>query len=193
MALHFVSSSILTSTDGVDFNEEVTIDTEETRRQKIKAEQDSKKSLYDQLREKQAAKDDEFESTRKAMYQPGKLDEEDVAYIEELERKQKKINSSRLEHEERLLEEFRSAKCSVNVAVSASSSSTAGAASNSSIQDLLAFPPPKSEEPAVSVTFIKKKRRLEVESGPPAPAHAPAPAPVSALSGLAAYGSDDDE
>jgi hypothetical protein len=78
------------------------------------------------------------------------------------------------------------------VAVSASSSSsTAGAASNSSIQDLLAFP--KSEEPAVSVTFIKKKRRLEVESGPPAPAHAPAPAPVSALSGLAAYGSDDDE
>lgn len=159
MALHFVSSSILSSSDGVEFNEEVILDTEETRKQKLKAEQDSKKSLYSQLQERQAAKDEEFEANRKKLYATATLDEEDVAFMEELESKQVKLKSARALDEEKALEHFRQAKS--ETVYSALPTNNAALPLSSEYALNIPLKPEKSILDIAPVIILKKKRKIE--------------------------------
>ena len=201
MALHFISSSILKEGDGFEEREEVTVDTEETRRQRLKAEQDSKKSLFAQLQERQMLKDEEFEANRKKIFAPPPgLNEDDVEYFNELQSTKDKIKSLRAQQEDQALEEFRLAS---HERVSSSSAASAAAPPL-----VLSIPAKAERAPEMAAVTITKKRRLDrapaVAAVLPLPASQPAPTsvpkpnpavdePSSALLGLASYGSDDDD
>lgn len=193
MALHFISSSILKEGDGFEEREEVTVDTEETRRQRLKAEQDSKKSLFAQLQERQMLKDEEFEANRKKIFAPPPgLDNEDVNYFNDLESTKEKLKSLRAQQEDQALEEFRLA-----------SHERVSSSSESAQPVVLSIPAKAERAPEMAAVTITKKRRLgttpavapaPAAQSPVAPLPLPAdPKPSSALLGLASYGSDDDE
>ena len=175
MALHFVSSAVLTSDDGVSFDEQA-VDNADARKTRAEAQQEHK-SLYAQLAARQASKDDEREASRKQALGTRALDEEDVAFFNELEKKEELRKYARAEDEEKLLESFRTAKSeAVYSALPTESASTA--------TTILAFPPSKPEkDDLVAVTFVKKKRKAE--AAPTAPAAAPA-APAAAAPPAAA-------
>ena len=81
MAIRFVSTSILKATSDGDFEtgEEVPIDTEETRQQKIDLEKKSNKPLFMQLAERKERQQEEYDANTKKIFAPPQgLDEDDV-------------------------------------------------------------------------------------------------------------------
>ena len=201
MALHFISSSILKESDGIDEAEEVSVDTEETRKARIKAEQDSKKSLHQQLQERQALKDEEFEANRRKIFAPPPgLDEEDVEYFNDLQSTKDKMKSLRAIQEDQALEEFRHAAQDRVFSLAASASQDAGAhAANSSSGGAytLSIPDKANKAPEMAAMTIVKKRRIGAEGGggdkrvtmvadPHAAALAPPPPPAAAAAAAAA-------
>lgn len=79
MALHFVKTSVLTSTDGIDFSNEESIESDETRKAKKEAEENSRKPLFQQLADLRDKKQEEYDLNRKAIFAPPTaLDEDDV-------------------------------------------------------------------------------------------------------------------
>lgn len=66
MALHFVSTSVLSSSDGIAYEKEDVKNTEETRLAKI-AQQKESKPLYQQLAEQKEIKDAEYEANSKLL------------------------------------------------------------------------------------------------------------------------------
>ena len=181
MALHFVSRAVLTSDDGVSFDEQA-VDNADARKTRAEAQQEHK-SLYAQLAARQASKDDEREASRKQALGTRALDEEDVAFFNELEKKEELRKSARAEDEEKLLESFRTAKSeAVYSALPTESASTA--------TTILAFPPSKPEkDDLIAVTFVKKKRKAE--AAPTAPAAAPAAPAAPAAAAPPAVASTD--
>jgi hypothetical protein len=200
MALHFVPSAVISEGADGELVEEV-LDTEETRRQRLKAEQDGKQSLYLQLAARQAAKDDEYEANRKMILGGAKVDEEDVAFFEELDAKQALRKNARAQEEEKLVEGFRAAKSE------AMYSTLSQQPSADSVPVALVIPAKVDKSSSAldttSLNIVKKRRRAEeggaevkVDAGAevrPSSITEPQPsAPPSVLATLAAYGSDDD-
>jgi len=109
MAIHFVSTSILSSTDGVDFSTEVSIDTEEGKRARADAAKGDN-SLYDQLEERKKAKDEEYETNGKLMRGTKGMDEEDLEFFEDLAEKEAKARASTQHQENEALQQFREAQ-----------------------------------------------------------------------------------
>jgi len=194
MALHFVSSAILTSNDGIDFDE-AAVDSAEVRKARAKAEQDGKKSLFQQLADRQAQKDEEYETNRKLLLGSsiGKVDEEDVEFLEAQAEAKELRRTVQIREEEKLLEGFRAAKSEAVIATVAP------------VQLL----PEKPEKPAlleVPITFVKKKKRKidgseekdkdkdkeSVQGGTESICPLPSTTPAAGLLGIADYGSDTD-
>jgi len=61
MTLRFIETSILESSDGLNFEVETRLDSEETRKAKAEADRASNKPLYQQLAEKKAREKEEHE------------------------------------------------------------------------------------------------------------------------------------
>lgn len=187
MALHFVPSAVISEGADGELVEEV-LDTEETRRQRLKAEQDGKQSLYQQLAARQAAKDDEYEANRKMMLGGAKVDEEDVAFFEELDAKQALRKTARAQEEDKLIEGFRAAK-------SEAMYSTLSQPLADSVPVALVIPAKADKSSSAldttSLNIIKKRRRIEDGGAAHAASDVAEPQP-SVLATLAAYGSDDD-
>ena len=107
MSINFVSTSVLSSDNGIDYNTEVAIEDESTRKARLDRESASAKPLYEQLREQQMRKQDEYDKNTKLMRAPPRgMDEEDVAFFEDLEERKNKIKGQRSTNEEKLLANF---------------------------------------------------------------------------------------
>ena len=112
MSLSFVKSAVLSSTDGVSHNEEVTVDSSEAEALRKRGET---KSLFAQLQENKDAEMAEEEERRRAMREAMSLNEEDCAHLDSLEitKREKEMAKHKLEEEE--LAVFRAAKTYLEV------------------------------------------------------------------------------
>lgn len=82
MALHFVSTSVLTSEDGIQFSKEESLETEEAKKLRQNQERQANKPLYLQLAERQDEKQIEYDKVTKLINAPPKgLDEEEYEYV----------------------------------------------------------------------------------------------------------------
>lgn len=78
MALHFVSTSVLTSEDGIDFSKETQLETEEAKKIRLEREKVGSKPLFMQLAEQQDKQQLERDKITKLIFAPPKgLDEEE--------------------------------------------------------------------------------------------------------------------
>ncbi len=68
MALHFVSTSVLSSDNGIDFTKEVQLETEEAKRLRLANEAAARKPLYLQLAEKKELQQAEYDANTKKMF-----------------------------------------------------------------------------------------------------------------------------
>ena len=88
MSLSFVSSSVLSSTDGVSHDQETPV--EETKETRAFLEGKNRYgSLYDQLRTNQQQADEEAEEISKSLRGTRALDDEDVAHLNAISNQQK--------------------------------------------------------------------------------------------------------
>jgi exoribonuclease II len=79
MALHFVSTSVLSSEDGIEFQKEVQLETEEAKKAKKEAERQANQPLYLQLQAQKDKKQEEFDANTKKLFAPPKaIDEEEA-------------------------------------------------------------------------------------------------------------------
>lgn len=127
MAIRFVATGVLESEDGISFNIDTPLETEEEIEKRRQRETNDTKPLYQQLEEQKAKKLEEEELKRKAIFAPPKgLDEDDIEYFKEVEEQKEKIKGKRAANEEKLLENFRNKqKGTVINDLTSSSSSTA--------------------------------------------------------------------
>ena len=101
MSIRFVSTSVLSSSDGVDFNVETKLETEEVKEARKAAERAANKPLFQQLAEREEAKKIEYDlNTRRMNAPPKALDEEDVNHLNSLAEKEQTEKQARLEQEE---------------------------------------------------------------------------------------------
>jgi hypothetical protein len=68
MSLHFVSTAVLSSEDGIGFEREERRDTEEVRRAAVAARHAEAKPLYDQLEVEKAKKQEEYDAITKLIF-----------------------------------------------------------------------------------------------------------------------------
>lgn len=108
MTLRFVATTVLSSKDGIDFSNEVAIESEEAKIARLAAERASHRPLYEQLAEQRQKKQDEYDANTKLIFAPPKaLDEEDVFFLRNLESQQQESKLQQKEEEARAIEEFR--------------------------------------------------------------------------------------
>lgn len=152
MALHFVSTSILSSENGIDFGKEEIIISEESKKAIAAAERASNRPLYEQLFDQQQKKQEEYDANTKRMFAPPKaLDEDEVEYFNNLKVKRNEALSNRHSIEEKALEVFRT--------MQRDSSS-----SNQTTSINFSLPEPKKEIIA-KLPVIAKKRKAAAVNG----------------------------
>lgn len=109
MALHFVSTSVLVSEDGVDFGKETHLESAEVRKSKELANKSVHKPLYLQLAENNVKKEEEYDLNTKKMFAPPKaLDDEDIEFLNQLQSNRNNILNARNTQDEQALKVFRS-------------------------------------------------------------------------------------
>lgn len=109
MSLSFVKSAVLSSTDGISHNEEISIDNNETQSLRA-AGSGAHKPLFEQLRanrDQQQERDDEFQRSIRGTRA---LDEEDCAHLEAVERMRVEKELDARSTVEREVELFRAAR-----------------------------------------------------------------------------------
>ena len=88
MSIHFVSTSILESEDGVDFGKETASKAIAQDNRELKREGTGGSSLYDQLTAQRDAKQEDFEKNGARMRAPTSgLDQDDIDYFHDREMK----------------------------------------------------------------------------------------------------------
>eukprot|EP01038_Epipyxis_sp_PR26KG_P010180 gene10180-13696_t len=113
MALHFVSTSILSSENGIDFSKEEAVESVEAKRMHLDAIQASNKPLYQQLAEQKEKKQAEFDEVKKLIFAPPKaLDDEEIHFLNDVEETKNKALEKREEREQEELKKFRDAQLS---------------------------------------------------------------------------------
>lgn len=68
MALHFVKTAVLTSSDGIDFGTEVLVESDETKKARQDAEAATRKPLFQQLADLRDKKQEEFDENKKKIF-----------------------------------------------------------------------------------------------------------------------------
>ena len=87
MSLNFVSSAVLTSTDGVSHNEEKAVETTEANSVRRQQEAGGHRPLFEQLRSNADQAQEERDAAAKAMRGTRTLDEDDCAHLDSIERR----------------------------------------------------------------------------------------------------------
>lgn len=153
MSIQFVATGILESNDGINFNVNTALETDEEREKRRIRELNESKPLYQQLEEQKAKKLEEEELKRKAIFAPPKgLDEDDIEYFKQLEENKEKIKGTRAANEEKLLEKFRS-KQKETVINDLTSSSSIGNVST------LKIVPKENKQKDITIPIVKAKRK----------------------------------
>jgi len=152
MALHFVTTTVLSSDDGINFDNEEKIESDETRQAKLLAEQASNKPLFEQLEDLKAKKQAEYDQNTKKLFAPPKaLDEEDVAFFEQLDETKAKAMKARSQREETALASFRSAQKEQT--------------STPSINDhIMAIPQKKVVDNSIACPVVFKRKKIKDET-----------------------------
>jgi len=105
MSLHFVSTSVLSSTDGVSHNTETQLDPSSTS-----TNQTYQKPLYEQLRANAEQDQEKYDEITKSMRGTTTLNEEDVAFIQSVEDRKAEKKSKVKRKEEEEIQLFRAAR-----------------------------------------------------------------------------------
>ncbi len=108
MSLNFVSTTVLSSTDGVSHNTETRLETSAAGTSTQTS--GSYKPLYEQLRKNQQDEQDKYDEMTKAMRGSQALDEEDIAHLEVVENERAERLRQQALKEKEELESFRLAK-----------------------------------------------------------------------------------
>lgn len=106
MSLNFVSTSVLSSTDGVSHDKETNLDPNSS----ASANQSYQKPLYEQLRENAEREQEKYDEQTRAMRAATTLNEEDVAFIQGVEERKEEIKRNAKQKEEEELQMFRAAR-----------------------------------------------------------------------------------
>ena len=151
MSIQFVATGILESDDGITFNVNTALESEEEIEKRRIRELNESKPLYQQLEEQKAKKLEEEELKRKAIFAPPKgLDEDDIEYFKQLKENKEKIKGTRAANEEKLLENFRNKqKGTVINDLTASSSSSA----------TLKIVPKENKMKEITIPIVTAKRK----------------------------------
>mmetsp|Transcript_16535 Transcript_16535/g.19157 ORF Transcript_16535/g.19157 Transcript_16535/m.19157 type:complete len:265 (+) Transcript_16535:95-889(+) len=107
MSLNFVSTTVLSSTDGVSHDKETHLDNSETA---AVARAQNYKPLYEQLRTNAQEDQEKYDEVTKAMRGTRALDDEDVAHLQGIEDQRSTRLRVRMTQEQDELEKFRLAK-----------------------------------------------------------------------------------
>jgi hypothetical protein len=152
MSIGFVSTSVLESKDGIDFNEEKRIESEEVLAAEKRAREAANKPLWQQLAEREEEKEAKFEAVRKAIYAPPKgLDEEEFAYLAGVEQQREEKEAQSKQWEEKELEAFASARASQTL-------SSVDKPKPPPIARTVA-PPKRLEEGQAPILIVKKRKK----------------------------------
>ena len=106
MSLNFVSTSVLSSTDGVSHNTETQLDPSSS----TSTNQTYQKPLYEQLRDNSEKDQEKYDEMTKAMRGTTTLNEEDVAFIHSVENRKAEIKNKVKRKEEEEIQMFRAAR-----------------------------------------------------------------------------------
>ena len=106
MSLNFVSTSVLSSTDGVSHDKETNLDPNSS----ASANQTYQKPLYEQLRENAEMEQEKYDEQTRAMRAATTLNEEDAAFIQGVEERKEEIKRNAKRKEEEELQMFRAAR-----------------------------------------------------------------------------------
>ena len=188
MSLRFVSTEVLSSTDGLSHGETTTLETEEVAAAKRLQASSSGQTLYDQLEAEKAKQQEAYDANTKAIFAPNQaLDDEDVEFFEAEKRRRASAVAARDEIE---ASEFASARASL-----------AARAPEAPPAVKIAAAPPKAparsrSSAAPAAAQVKIRRRPATETRAPEPKKAkvaePAPAAPNPLASLACYGGSSD-
>jgi hypothetical protein len=108
MALHFVSTSVLSSDDGIAFSKETALESDEARKVRLEKERAAQKPLYQQLAEQNERKQEEYDKISKLLFgAPRGLDDEDYAFVTALEETKNAHRARLLAEEESDVAEFK--------------------------------------------------------------------------------------
>eukprot|EP00601_Ochromonadales_sp_CCMP2298_P000166 CAMPEP_0173187554 /NCGR_PEP_ID=MMETSP1141-20130122/10773_1 /TAXON_ID=483371 /ORGANISM="non described non described, Strain CCMP2298" /LENGTH=226 /DNA_ID=CAMNT_0014111403 /DNA_START=53 /DNA_END=730 /DNA_ORIENTATION=+ len=155
MTLRFVKTSILSSEDGIDFDKETAVESEEVLKARREAEASSNKPLYQQLADIQARKQEEYDANTKAMKSSKGLDEEDIAFFEDLEATKARHRQDNKRHDDEELESFRQARRIESLR------EEDGQTARSKAPGISLLPSKKVEAPITVGIKIKAKRKVE--------------------------------
>ena len=144
MSIHFISTTILSSEDGVDFNKEISV--KESTRARSDTANAPQKPLAQIIAERKAKKEDEYESTGKAMRAPapGLDDDDDLDYS----RRNREEKSK--EEEDCAVENFLRKRAATEVDVV--ESTNLGLESNAAVKT-------KASATSIDVITVVRKRR----------------------------------
>lgn len=110
MTLRFVATSVMESSDGLNYDKETAIESEDVVKARKQAEQAAHEPLYLQLARLADKKQAEYDANTKAMFAPPKaLDEDDIEYFNELEATKNDAMEARAKREAEALAGFRQA------------------------------------------------------------------------------------
>ncbi len=106
MSLNFVSTSVLSSKDGISHDTETSIQPKDASA----VDRTFQKPLYEQLRENAQKEQEKYDEVTKAMQGTTTLDEDDVAYIQSIEERKAEIKNNVKRKEEEEVQMFRAAR-----------------------------------------------------------------------------------
>jgi hypothetical protein len=112
MSLNFISTSVLSSTDGVSHDTETDI-----KPSSSDLNQQQYKPLYEQLRENAAKEKEKLDEMERAMKGVTALNEEDVAFIQSVESRKLEVKSNARKKEEEEIQLFRAARMEKSIGI----------------------------------------------------------------------------
>lgn len=112
MSLNFVSTSVLSSTDGVSHNTETDLKPKDSSSLNLT----HGKPLYEQLRENAQKDQEKYDEISKAMRGTATLDDGDVAYLNSIEARKEEMKNDGMRKIEEEIQRFRAARLEKSVA-----------------------------------------------------------------------------
>ena len=109
MSINFVKTAVLSSEDGLDFNKEEATESEAACTVRQAKEAAGNKSLYEQLANKAALKQAEYDENKRKLFASHTLDEDDIQYLEEQQQQKKQRLDNIKAREEEDLKKFKNA------------------------------------------------------------------------------------
>eukprot|EP00636_Phaeomonas_parva_P012033 CAMPEP_0118866280 /NCGR_PEP_ID=MMETSP1163-20130328/10249_1 /TAXON_ID=124430 /ORGANISM="Phaeomonas parva, Strain CCMP2877" /LENGTH=191 /DNA_ID=CAMNT_0006800581 /DNA_START=254 /DNA_END=829 /DNA_ORIENTATION=+ len=187
--MNFISTSVLSSNDGISFDQEKDLDNEEAKRA-AKANAAPAKPLYEQLAEREAQKKEEYDRIGKMMNAPPRaLDEEDVEHLEGVESRRRAAEERRKAEEGAAVSAFAAAqrKAQVKQKTDLSLDAELDAATVAPAAAAAAAPAPKAKKKMPVAVKVKKRKAGAKAGSAPKPKKKAKPAP----SLLVGYSDDD--